>query len=574
MIQHHPGRWHQTCALVLMTIFICTLGAPLLSMRAYAAWNFPYTELMAESGIVIDADTGAVLFQKNMHEKKAPASITKVLTALVVLEHCNLDEKVTFSHDDVYNVDAGSSNAQIEEGDVLTVRDCLYALLLKSANECGNALACHVAGSREAFAEMMNEEAARLGCQDSHFSNPSGLYAEDHYTSAYDMALIGAAAMKNKDFLEIESHASYKLAGTIRNPGGKTVYMEHKMLRKDTAYSDARVVAGKTGYTKLAGNTLITMAEQDGRKLVAVVLQDKNPSHYIDTKALLDLGFNQTENQLASPSLFNQEELRNRFVADTIVDENCKSSDIHVEGDVLLSLPKGSSQDGISYKLNYNIPSSGVPTHTIAQIEYLADGMTVGRYYIQKEPTIEVILHETPTSTKVAVATSVSVLTIVAVMAFFILGSGTAVGLKNVHDDRKLNRRMQERRAQRLQEMEMSQEEFLALVERRRERKDRRARTGSNDEPQRRRQSARSRTAPRADETPHTSMMQATEDIPRLHGQQLARTHADDERFREHLSQRRSDASRIPTERGRSRGRSRRNTGDGTSLRNQKQFRS
>ena len=518
MFYHQHGRWRRTCAAVLMTLLICTLGTPLLAMRAYAAWNFPYTELTAGAGVVLDADTGAVLFQKNMHEKMAPASITKVLTALVVLEHCDLDEQVTFSHDDVYNVDAGSSNAQIEEGDVLTVRDCLYALLLKSANECGNALACHVAGSREAFVDMMNAEATRLGCQDSHFANPSGLYAEDHYTSAYDMALIGAEAMKNRDFLEIESHASYKMAGTIRNPGGLTVYMEHKMLRKDTAYSDARVIAGKTGYTKLAGNTLITMAEQDGRHLVAVVLQDKNPAHYVDTKALLDLGFNQTENQPVSDALFNREELRNRFVADTIVDESCKASDIHVEGNVLLSLPKGASQDGITYKLNYNLPSSGIPTHTIAEIEYLADGVTVGRYFIQKEPTIEVILHDTPTSTKVAVATSVSVLTIVGVMAFFILGSGTAVGLKNVHDDRKLSRRMQEKRAQRLQEMEMSEEEFLALVERRRERK-----------------ASYSR-----DDASHRSL------------KQRARTHMEDEKLREHQA-----AHTVRAERNRSRSRRR-----------------
>ena len=548
MFYHHHGRWRRTCAAVLMTLLICTLGTPLLAMHAYAAWNFPYTELTAGAGVVLDADTGAVLFQKNMHEKMAPASITKVLTALVVLEHCDLDEQVTFSHDDVYNVDAGSSNAQIEEGDVLTVRDCLYALLLKSANECGNALACHVAGSREAFVDMMNAEATRLGCQDSHFANPSGLYAEDHYTSAYDMALIGAEAMKNRDFLEIESHASYKMAGTIRNPGGLTVYMEHKMLRKDTAYSDARVIAGKTGYTKLAGNTLITMAEQDGRHLVAVVLQDKNPAHYVDTKALLDLGFNQTQNQPVSDALFNREELRNRFVADTIVNESCKASDIHVEGNVLLSLPKGASQDGITYKLNYNLPSSGIPTHTIAEIEYLADGVTVGRYFIQKEPTIEVILHETPTSTKVAVATSVSVLTIVGVMAFFILGSGTAVGLKNVHDDRKLSRRMQEKRAQRLQEMEMSEEEFLALVERRRERK------ASNSRDDASRLSTRQRARTGMDEAPlrEQKTSRVRSDVSQRSLKQRARTHMEDEKLREHQA-----AHTVRSERNRSRSRRR-----------------
>ncbi len=557
MIQSQSGGWRRVCATVLMTLLICTLGAPLFSLRAEAAWNFPSTELTAGAGIVMDADTSGILFQKNMHEKLPPASITKVLTALVVLENCDLDEKVTFSHDDVYNVDSGSSNAQIEEGDVLTVRDCLYALLLKSANECANALACHVAGSREGFADLMNAEAARLGCQDSHFSNPSGLYAEDHYTSAYDMALIGAAAMENPDFLEIESHSSYKLPATTRNPGGKTVYMEHKMLRSDTAYYDARVVAGKTGYTKLAGNTLITMAEQDGRKLVAVVLQDKNPAHYIDTKALLDLGFNQTENQPVSDALFNQEELRNRFVADTIVDDKCRTSDIHVEGDVLLSLPKGASQDGITYKLNYNLPS-GVSAQTIAQIEYLADGMPVGRYFIQKEPTIEVILHETPTSTKVAVATSVSVLTIVAVMAFFILGSGTAVGLKNVHDDRKLSRRMHEKRAKRLEEMEMSEEEFLALVERRRARKEQRGADGQNIRGSEAAQVDRTRSS-HGSATAQGELLAARTEATHLRTKQLNRIHEEDAALRSELhtaqQDRQTDAVPHRAQRGRSRGR-------------------
>ena len=188
---------------------------------------------------------------------------------------------------------------------------------------------------------------------------------------------------------------------------------------------------------------------------------------------------------------------------------------------MLLSLPKGSSQDGITYKLNYNLPSSGIPTHTIAEIEYLADGVTVGRYFIQKEPTIEVILHETPTSTKVAVATSVSVLTIVGVMAFFILGSGTAVGLKNVHDDRKLSRHMQEKRAQRLREMEMSEEEFLALVERRRERKTTRSRS---------------------------------DDLSQLSLKQRARTHMEDEQLRERQA---SHTSRDARNRSRSRSRRR-----------------
>lgn len=441
----------------------------LMPFTAYAAWTYPTAQLTAEAGIVMDVDTGAVLFEKNSSEKLYPASITKIMTALVVLEHCGLDEKVMFSHDAVYNVDAGSSNAQIDEGDVLTVSDCLYALLLKSANEAANALAEHVAGSREAFADMMNAEAIRLGCQNTHFSNPSGLFSEDHYTTAYDMALIGAAAMQNSKFREIDSHTSHTLAATKKVPEGKTVYMEHKMLLEGTKYYDARVVGGKTGYTKDTGNTLVTMAESDGRRLVAVVLMDKTPYHYVDTETMLNLGFDEFENQKVDSSITDMDAIRKRLVADTIVSDSCQVSDLHFPKNMTVSLPKGSSQDGIAYSLNYNLRADA-PTDAVAEIQYLADSRVVGKYYLEKEPSIQVILDEVPTGTKVAVA-SVSILTIAGIAAFFILGGGTAWKIKNLRDEFRLKHKMKEKRKQRLQELNMTEEEFRELVEKKRSRK-------------------------------------------------------------------------------------------------------
>ena len=135
-----------------LSLFLClTLILGILpSQTAYAAAEWPSDiSISADGGILMDINSGAVLYEKNSHEPYYPASITKILTALIVLEHCDLDEMVSFSHDDVYNVEAGSSSAGIDEGDVLTVRDCLYALMLASANESANALACHVSGSRE-----------------------------------------------------------------------------------------------------------------------------------------------------------------------------------------------------------------------------------------------------------------------------------------------------------------------------------------------------------------------------------------------------------------------------------------
>ena len=166
---------------IILTI-ITILSLPMQSF-AYADWPVD-TNVLSEGAILMDADSGAVLYGKNIHEHYYPASITKILTALLVVENCNLDDMVTFSKNAVFNVEPGSSSAGIDVGDTLTVRDCLYAMLLQSANEAANALAEHTAGSIEAFANMMNEKAASLGCTDSHFANPSGLNDPEHYTSA------------------------------------------------------------------------------------------------------------------------------------------------------------------------------------------------------------------------------------------------------------------------------------------------------------------------------------------------------------------------------------------------------
>ena len=264
-----------------LVLFICIcLSAGLLPMTAMAAPEWPSdVSIQADGGIVMDSDTGTVLYGKNMDQPYYPASITKILTALIVLERCDLNEMVTFSHDDVYNVEAGSSSAGIDEGDVLTVRDCLYALMLASANESANALACHISGSREAFAQLMNEKARSLGCTGSHFNNPSGLNDENHYTTAHDMALIARAAIQNPEFLTINGTRSYQLAPTKRTPEGGYVANHHKMLNKNEAVYYPGAFAGKTGYTSLAGNTLVTCARKNDMTLIAVVLNG-HQSHY------------------------------------------------------------------------------------------------------------------------------------------------------------------------------------------------------------------------------------------------------------------------------------------------------
>ncbi len=162
-------------------------------------------EVVADSAILMDIDTGVILYEKNIHKRQYPASITKLLTCLLAAENSELTEIVTFSHEAVYGIERGSSNIGIDEGEQLTMEECLYAALLESANEVSSGIAEHVGGSIEGFTEMMNAKVRELGGSDSNFVNANGLHDDNHYTSAYDMALIGQAFAKNQMLLEMSA---------------------------------------------------------------------------------------------------------------------------------------------------------------------------------------------------------------------------------------------------------------------------------------------------------------------------------------------------------------------------------
>lgn len=246
-------------------------------------------EIASEGAVLLNAATGEVLFGKNENQQFYPASITKVMTALIVLERCRLNEVVTFSETATTNLESGAVALGISAGDQLTVEQCLYGLLLKSANEIGNGLAEHVAGSVSAFADLMNEKARALGCKNTHFVNPHGLNNTEHKTTPYDMALILRAALENETFRTIDTTTSYKFPA-VKNAGERTITMGHKMLYTSDARYYEGIIGGKTGYTSKAGNTLVTGAERDGVRLIAVVMKSQG-THYADTKALLDYGF-------------------------------------------------------------------------------------------------------------------------------------------------------------------------------------------------------------------------------------------------------------------------------------------
>ncbi len=246
-------------------------------------------EIQSEGAVLMDASTGTLLFTKNAETKYYPASITKLMTALLVAENCSLSDQVTFSKSATTNLESGAVTLGLSQGDKLTVEQCLYGLLLKSANEVANGLAEQVSGSVSAFSALMNTRAKELGCTGTNFVNPNGLNNSGHYTTPHDMALIARAAYQNDTVRKVSSTLTYQMPAT-KYASARTITMGHKMLNSADSRYYPGVIGGKTGYTSLAGNTLVTCAEKNGVRLIAVVMKS-NGTHYADTKALLDYGF-------------------------------------------------------------------------------------------------------------------------------------------------------------------------------------------------------------------------------------------------------------------------------------------
>ena len=267
---------------LLSLLLVCALLS-LGSLAAYATpteseWISP-PSLSAHSAILTDED-GNPLFEKNAYERMGPASTTKLLTALVVAELCDPCATVTIPRE---AVGIEGSSVYLCEGEVLTVEQLLYALLLASANDAAVALALYCAGSMERFCEQMNEKIAALGLADSHFVNPHGLFHDDHYTTAHDLAVIAAAALKLPLLRQIVS--TYKTTIPLCGEQGTRVLVNHnKMLR---LYDGA--IGVKTGFTKKTGRTLVSAAERDGLLLIAVTLNA--PDDWNDHTRLLDYGF-------------------------------------------------------------------------------------------------------------------------------------------------------------------------------------------------------------------------------------------------------------------------------------------
>ena len=485
---------------LLISLMITALMAAGMPMTAFAKPDWPSdTGIESEAGIVMDADSGAVLFGQNIHVQKAPASITKILTALVVIENSSLDDTITFSHDAVYNVEDGSGNKNsIEEGDTLSVRDCLYLLLMRSSNQAANALAEHVGGSRDGFVKMMNEKTAELGCENSHFANPSGLNDDTQLTSVYDMALIASAAYKNDTLLTISKDKSYRLPATKNNPDGVTIQPEHKLLiTTDTESPNyyPYAVAGKTGYTSIAGQTLVTYAIKDDRRQIAVTMKSTQATHYQDTIALLDFGFLRFKNVNISE---NETAYTSGDQPVQIGDNSYQPSDLTMDTSAVITLPKDASFADAEKTVVTDLPEDA-PQGAVALLSYKYNDRKIGQVYLisasaaEAEANGETASDDGNTASDSAASNTgasgkskqtkssfhltlpklpkVSVRTVLIVVVSVLLAAACAALVWLFYRRQQEEKRRQEdrrkRRRQRLQEIGCSQEEFEKLLEKR-----------------------------------------------------------------------------------------------------------
>ena len=246
------------------------------------------------SAIVMDMNSGAILYGKKIDDQHYPASITKLLTALVALENSELDDEVYFSEDSVSFLEPGDASIGMTPGEILSMNDALYGMLLASAIEVSYAIAEStgklMGGDYNTFIQAMNDRAVELGCTGSHWTNANGLHNEQHYTTAHDMALIASAVYQFEEFRTVTQTLNYTISPTNLVGESRTFQQNHKMLWPGNYNYYEYCTGGKTGYTDQSRTTLVTMADNGNMQLVAVLLQDDGDV-YADTRAMFDYVF-------------------------------------------------------------------------------------------------------------------------------------------------------------------------------------------------------------------------------------------------------------------------------------------
>lgn len=415
------NRWKKAACLILTIISAVCLGK--VDVKAADYWP-DAPETLSPGVILMEESTGTILYEKNMDEAHYPASITKIMTTLLALENGNLSDMVTFSDDAINNTE-GSGIAR-DYGEQMTLEQCLYGVMLESANECAYAVAEHVGGTVENFVDMMNAKAKELGCTNTHFANPHGLQDENHYTTAHDMALIAQAAYQNETFRIIIGTKMYTIPPTNKHAEETVLRNHHDMLctyhNANRKYLYPYCVGGKTGYTATANSTLVTYAEKDGMTLICVVMDTQSPNQFIDTVNLFDYAFDNFQ-------VLNVAENDTDYSAETTVDNGNLDNIapfVELDKDAVIVLPKTAEFSDTSSSVEYNDSDpeiAGSITYTYAgrnvgKADIKTTGVVVEGYAFDNESTEE---EEQEAVSTVQVRPIVVILLIVAVILLGVL---------------------------------------------------------------------------------------------------------------------------------------------------------
>lgn len=353
---------YKLISMVMVIILMCMMPSGYIyaedanSDTGYT-WPIKETEPYGKAAILMEKDTGAIIYSKNIDEKLYPASITKIMTALLAIEKLNLNDEIVFTNQMLAGLPSDAAIQGVSVGERMTVRDCLYSLMLRSNNDMAVALAYAVSGSEKAFAELMTQRAKELGAENTNYVNASGLHNPNHYTTARDMALITKAATSNPTFQEIWSTAQYKLPATNMS-GEMNISHRHNMLVSGRADYYQYATGGKTGYTDEAGRTLVTCAEKDGLNLICVIMYSTNDYITGDTKELFNYGFNNFKKTTIQG---NEERFGQSLGAGFDIVNEVYGNDVSMfslgEGSVVI--PKNALLKEIDYELDMNIESTG-----------------------------------------------------------------------------------------------------------------------------------------------------------------------------------------------------------------------
>lgn len=367
---------------IIFTIFILFLIIFTFSKASFAE-NSDITTYSPKV-LVMEASTGKVIYEKDGYSKSYPASTTKIMTAILTLEHCKLTDTATVSHEAIFTVPIGYSHAYLQEGEELTIEQLLHVLLIPSANDAANVLAEHIAGSISSFTTMMNTKALELGCTGTNFVNANGIHNTNHYSTAYDLALMGRYAMQNETFRKIVSTTKYTLPATNKYPEPTRFFKQTNLLivpddrdRVDNYYYPY-TTGIKTGYTDAAGNCIVASAKKDDVEYIVVILGAQNTENglsarYIDCKKLFDYAFENYKTYTINEknSVLKQVKISNASLA-------TKNLDLIVQDEIKLVLKNDTNVSNITptIEISSDLVAPISANSVIGTITYNIDGNT------------------------------------------------------------------------------------------------------------------------------------------------------------------------------------------------------